>query len=510
MDTRLSLSRITKRYPSVVANDGIDLNVLPGEIHSILGENGAGKSTLMKIIYGAVKPDAGQVFWNGGEVHIANPAEARKLGIAMVFQHFSLFDTLTVAENIALGLPKDTNLAELSRQIEATAHQYGLELEPQRHVHTLSVGECQRVEIVRALLAKPELLILDEPTSVLTPQAVEKLFETLRQLASEGCSILYISHKLDEIRTLCHKCTVMRGGKVTGICDPMEESTASLSRMMIGSEPPAIKAVDRPPGERLLSVRNLSLPKRHPFGIALDDINLDLHAGEIVGVAGVSGNGQQELLSALSGEDPRARPEAIMLGDEAIGGMHAAHRRKRGLAFVPEERLGRGAVPDLSLAQNILLSHQDKTTIKHGLINFGAINALAASIIQRFNVKAPGPHATAGSLSGGNLQKYIVGREVMREPKVLIVAQPTWGVDVGAAAQIRAELVALRDAGCALLVVSEELDELFEISDRLVVIAKGRLSPPVRRSEATVDMIGLWMSGLWDQSGVAQQELAHV
>ncbi|OWW21809.1 ABC transporter ATP-binding protein [Noviherbaspirillum denitrificans] len=509
MDTRLTLSRITKKYPSVVANDGIDLNVLPGEIHAILGENGAGKSTLMKIIYGAVKPDEGQVFWNGREVRIANPAEARKLGIAMVFQHFSLFDTLTVTENIALGLPKDTDLHELSKRIREISHQYGLPLEPERHVHTLSVGECQRVEIVRALLAKPQLLILDEPTSVLTPQAVEKLFGTLRQLAKEGCSILYISHKLDEIRALCHKCTVMRAGKVTGICDPTQETAASLSRMMIGAEPPAIKAVDRLPGEKLLSLRDLSLPKSHPFGTELLDINLDVHAGEIVGIAGVSGNGQQELLAALSGEDPRAKPDAILLNGEPVGRMNAARRRKRGLGFVPEERLGRGAVPDLSLAHNILLSHQDRNTVRKGLIRFGAIHDLAASIIGRFKVKAPGPQATAGSLSGGNLQKYIVGREVMRDPKVLIVAQPTWGVDVGAAAQIRAELVALRDAGCALLVVSEELDELFEISDRLVVIAKGRLSPSIKRSQATVDLIGQWMSGLWDEKQTARQEVAN-
>jgi len=509
MDTRLTLSRITKKYPSVVANDGIDLNVLPGEIHSILGENGAGKSTLMKIIYGAVKPDAGQVFWNGREVNIANPAEARKLGIAMVFQHFSLFDTLTVTENIALGLPKDTDLHELSMRIREISHQYGLPLEPERHVHTLSVGECQRVEIVRALLAKPQLLILDEPTSVLTPQAVEKLFDTLRLLAKEGCSILYISHKLDEIRALCHKCTVMRAGKVTGICDPTQETAASLSRMMIGAEPPAIKAVDRLPGEKLLSLRDVSLPKSHPFGTELMDINLDLHAGEIVGVAGVSGNGQQELLAALSGEDPRARPDAIVLNGEPVGRMNAARRRKRGLGFVPEERLGRGAVPDLSLALNILLSHQNKATVRFGLIRFGALHDLAAAIIKRFKVKAPGPNATAGSLSGGNLQKYIVGREVMRDPKVLIVAQPTWGVDVGAAAQIRAELVALRDAGCALLVVSEELDELFEISDRLVVIAKGRLSPSIMRSQASVDLIGQWMSGLWDEKQPVRQEVAN-
>ncbi|HEY8609006.1 MAG TPA: ABC transporter ATP-binding protein [Noviherbaspirillum sp.] len=508
MQSRLTLSSITKRYPSVVANDGIDLDVLPGEIHSILGENGAGKSTLMKIIYGAVRPDAGKVFWDGREVHIANPAEARKLGIAMVFQHFSLFDTLTVAENIALGLPGDTDLRELSRRIESTARQYGLDLEPQRHVHTLSVGECQRVEIVRALLARPKLLILDEPTSVLTPQAVEKLFGTLRQLAAEGCSILYISHKLDEIRSLCDKCTVMRAGKVTGVCDPTRETAASLSRMMIGAEPPAIRAVPRAPGEQRLALRNLTLPKSHPFGTALAGISLDLHAGEILGVAGVSGNGQQELLAALSGEDMRAAADAILLGGEPVGRLDAARRRRRGLGFVPEERLGRGAVPDLSLAQNILLSHQERETVTRGMIRFGAIRQLASSVIDRFKVKAPGPQATAGSLSGGNLQKYIVGREVMRDPKVLVVAQPTWGVDVGAAAQIRAELVALRDAGCALLVVSEELDELFEISDRLVVIAKGRLSPSIRREDATVDLIGLWMSGLWDDAA-GQREDTH-
>ncbi|MDB5771533.1 MAG: ABC-type transport system, ATPase component [Burkholderia sp.] len=509
MDTRLTLRQITKKYPSVVANDGIDLDVRPGEIHAILGENGAGKSTLMKIIYGAVKPDAGKMVWNGREVHIANPAAARQLGIAMVFQHFSLFDTLTVAENIALGLPKDTKLDELGRQIEATARQYGLELEPQRHVHTLSVGECQRVEIVRALLAKPQLLILDEPTSVLTPQAVDKLFETLRKLAAEGCSILYISHKLDEIRELCHTCTVMRGGKVTGVCDPRQETASSLSRMMIGAEPPAIKTVPRQPGEKMLAVQNLSLAKSHPFATTLSGISFDLHAGEIVGIAGVSGNGQQELLAALSGDDTRAAANAIVLKGEPIGRRNAAARRTRGLGFVPEERLGRGAVPDLSLAQNVLLSHQTGATVRQGLVRFGAINQIASSIISRFKVKAAGPHATAGSLSGGNLQKYIVGREMMRDPKVLIVAQPTWGVDVGAAAQIRAELVALRDAGCALLVISEELDELFEISDRMMVIAKGRVSRSIPRSEASIDLIGQWMSGLWDNGPALQQEAVH-
>ena len=496
---RLALRGITKQYPSVVANDSVDLTVMPGEIHAILGENGAGKSTLMKIIYGVTRPDAGRIVWNGEEVQIASPAAARDLGIGMVFQHFSLFDTLTVAENISLGLPGRHRMAELEQRIEQKAAQYGLHLEPRRHVHTLSVGECQRVEIVRALLGDPQLLILDEPTSVLTPQAVQALFGTLRQLASEGCSILYISHKLDEIRELCHRCTVVRGGRVTGVCDPRQETDASLSRMMIGSEPPAIHHDEKAAGEILLSVRGLSLPRAHPFATPLEDVSFDLHEGEILGVAGVSGNGQQELLAALAGEDRRVPSEALLFEGRPVGHTSASWRRSHGLGFVPEERLGRGAVPDLSLAQNMLLSHQTRQTVRRGFIRRPVLRSLAGGIIDRFRVKAHGPQASASSLSGGNLQKYIIGREVTRRPRVLLVAQPTWGVDVGAAAQIRAELLALRDEGCAVLVISEELDELFEISDRLVVIAKGRLSPSVPTREASLDLVGRWMSGLWTQ-----------
>lgn len=505
MTTRLELHDITKRYPSVVANDRIGLTVEPGQIHAVLGENGAGKSTLMKIIYGAVKPDAGRVLWNGREVNIANPAQARELGIAMVFQHFSLFDTLTVTENIALGLPKDTRLDALARRIEQTAREYGLELEPQRHVHTLSVGECQRVEIVRALLARPQLLILDEPTSVLTPSAVESLFETLRKLAAGGCSILYISHKLDEIRALCHTCTVIRGGKNSGVCDPRQETAASLSHMMIGANPPRIEHVERPTGDTMMAVSGLSLAKSHPFAVELKDISFDVKAGEIVGLAGVSGNGQQELLAALSGEDRRAAPDAITLCGAAAGRLPPGRRRRLGFGFVPEERLGRGTVPEMSLADNVLLSLQTPLTIAYGFVRRKVLAGRAANIIERFKVKASGPAALARSLSGGNLQKYIVGREVMRNPKVLVVAQPTWGVDVGAAAQIRAELVALRDAGCALLVISEELDELFEISDRMHVIAKGRVSPSIKTADASTALVGQWMSGMWSHG-----EGAHV
>jgi ABC-type uncharacterized transport system ATPase subunit len=494
---RLQLTNITKRYPAVVANSGVSLAVQPGEAHAVLGENGAGKSTLMKIIYGSVKPDEGTVLFNGQPVHIRNPQEARALGISMVFQHFSLFDTLTVAENVWLGLDKSLSLAEVTQRITAKASAYGLDIDPSRPVHTLSVGEMQRVEIIRALLTNPQLLILDEPTSVLTPQAVEKLFVVLKQLVSEGCSILYISHKLHEIRELCTACTVLRGGKVTGVCNPGQESNASLSRLMIGAEPPALQHRDVKTGPTVLRVRGLRLPREDQFGVDLDGIDLDVREGEVVGIAGVSGNGQRELLYALSGEDVRARPDMVQVFGRDAGQLGPGTRRAMGVHFVPEERLGRGAVPTMGLAHNLLLTRIDAVA-GSGWIKLGALQAQAQAIIDRFKVKAGGPNAAAKSLSGGNLQKFIVGREIDAKPKLLIVSQPTWGVDVGAAAQIRGEILALRDAGCAVLVVSEELDELFEICDRLHVVAKGRLSPSIPRAQATVAQIGEWMSGLWN------------
>ncbi len=496
---RLVLRGITKQYPAVRANDSVGLTVMPGQIHAVLGENGAGKSTLMKIIYGAVQPDAGEIEWNGERVTITSPAQARSLGISMVYQHFSLFDTLTAAENVLLGLGKSTGLMEVIDRIRAVAGEYGLDVNPLRPVHTLSVGERQRVEIVRALLTRPKLLILDEPTSVLTPQAVDKLFVTLRQLASQGCAILYISHKLDEIRALCHHCTVLRGGKVTGEVDPTKETNASLSRLMIGAEPPALKHRPAQPGALALEVRGLSLAKQDPFGMDLRDVSLDVRAGEIVGIAGVSGNGQQELMAALSGEDPRGTPGSVMLFGRDVSRASPRALRRQGMHFVPEERLGRGAVPTLSLAHNVLLTRTEGVDRRSGWLNMAAIRQQAAGLIQRFNVKAGGPEAAAKSLSGGNLQKYIVGREIEAGPKLLLISQPTWGVDVGAAAQIRGELLALRDAGCALLVVSEELDELFEICDRMVVIAQGRLSPSIATAQASVERIGEWMSGLWPE-----------
>ena len=505
---RLELIDVSKSYPAVKANDRVRLRVEAGQIHAVLGENGAGKSTLMKIIYGATRPDEGEIVWDGRAVDIRNPQEARALGIAMVFQHFSLFDTLTAAENVWLGLDKAWSLADVTRRITEVAHEYGLDVDPLRPVHTLSVGERQRVEIVRALLTKPRLLILDEPTSVLTPQAVQALFVTLRKLAAEGCSILDISHKLDEIRALCHHCTVMRGGRVTGEVDPRQESNASLSRLMIGAEPPQLEHRQATPGEQVLAVHGLTLARTGAFGADLSDVAFEVRRGEILGIAGVSGNGQQELMAALSGEDPRAAPDAIRLFGQPIGRHSPRRRRAEGLHFVPEERLGRGAVPSLSLAQNTLLTRTEAVA-SSGWISIGRTVALARHLIERYNVKAGGPDAPARSLSGGNLQKFIVGREIDAGPKLLIVSQPTWGVDVGAAAQIRGALLALRDAGCAVLVVSEDLDELFEISDRLVVIARGRVSPSLPAPQATREQVGRWMSGLWNDDARAAGEAAH-
>jgi simple sugar transport system ATP-binding protein len=372
----------------------------------------------------------------------------------------------------------------------------------------------QRVEIIRALLTRPELLILDEPTSVLTPQAVEKLFVVLKKLASEGCSILYISHKLHEIRELCTACTVLRGGKVTGVCNPQEESNASLSRLMIGAEPPQLEHRPQKPGSAVMHVKGLTLEREDQFGVDLHDIHLHVRAGEVVGIAGVSGNGQKELLYTLSGEDCRSPRGSIHMGEVDVSRLHPGARRKMGLHFVPEERLGRGAVPTLSLSHNMLLTRTESIRHPHvagGWIQVNELEAHAARIIKSFNVKANGPQAVAKSLSGGNLQKFIVGREIEAKPKLFIVSQPTWGVDVGAAAQIRGEILALRDAGCAVLVVSEELEELFEVSDRMHVIARGRLSPSIPIAEATIEKIGEWMSGLWDPAHAVQDgEVQHV
>jgi len=506
---RLMLKGITKQYPAVRANDDVTLIVAPGEIHAVLGENGAGKSTLMKIIYGAVRPDAGEIHWEGEALEIASPAAARKLGIGMVFQHFSLFETLTVGENIALALDEPFDLKALAKRIREVSADYGLDIDPQRHVHSLTVGERQRVEIVRCLLQNPRLLIMDEPTSVLTPQAVRKLFATLKRLATEGCSILYISHKLDEIQELCDTATVMRGGRVTGHVKPKEETHASLAQLMVGHSLPDYTRREHSPGDVLLDVKGLSVASDDPFGTSLQNVSFAVHAGEIFGIAGVSGNGQAELLSALSGEKRGSRMDAVSICGKPAGRLGAGARRALGFGFVPEERLGRGAVPAMTLSENALLTAHRQNMVSSGWIKAGAMRAFAKRCIEAFDVRCGGSEALAQSLSGGNLQKYIMGREILQAPKVLVVAQPTWGVDVGAAAFIRQQLLDLSARGVAILVISEELEELFDICDRIAVLAGGRLSP-VRATGATnAEEIGRWMAGLFGEREGAAPSAGH-
>jgi len=493
MTALLSLQAISKRYGAVHANAGIDLAVDPGSIHAILGENGAGKSTLMKLIYGVESPDAGAILWKGQPVTLASPAEARALGIGMVFQHFSLFETLSVVQNIALIVPGKQ--ADLARRIRALGAEFGLEVDPEAMVHALSVGERQRVEIIRCLLLNPELLILDEPTSVLPPQSVAKLFETLRALQSRGMAILFISHKLEEIKELCDTATILRAGQVTGQVNPRDHSAKDLATLMIGrAMPPPLPATAQEPGAARLELAGLSQANDDPFGISLRDVSLHVGSGEIVGIAGISGNGQQELAALISGEVAGPRDAIRMMG-QSVGGLGVAARRALGFAFVPEERLGRGAVPEMSLADNALLTAHRAGLVARGFIRRTPERAYTAAIIARYDVRTPGPEAEAAALSGGNLQKFIMGREMLLAPKLLLVSQPTWGVDIGAATDIRQRLIAMRNAGAAILVISEELEELFQICDRLHVLHKGHLSPSLPTAQTNAEQIGSYMIG---------------
>ncbi len=502
---RLRLSGITKEYPGCLANDAIDLVVLPGETHALLGENGAGKSTLMKIIYGVVRPDAGTITWQGEKVQISGPAHARQLGVGMVFQHFSLFETLTVAENIALSLPAEESrdMEALSRRIREISEHYGMALDPGRHVHTLSVGAQQRVEIVRCLLQDIHLLILDEPTSVLTPQEVRELFRTLKTLASEGVAILFISHKLDEVTELCNAATVLRNGKVTGNCNPQDVTSEDLARMMVGDDTPLNQNYQKAQGgDTALQIKALNFRPEDPFGVTIEGLNLDVKAGEILGIAGVAGNGQDELCALLSGEEISDAGEINLLGTN-ISRLQPEDRRRLGFAFVPEERLGRGAVPNMSLVDNALLSASQRGLKKNGWIHYGKVRDYALQVIDKYNVKCANEDAQAKSLSGGNLQKFIIGREIEQKPKLLVCSHPTWGVDIGAAILIRHALINLRDEGSAIVVVSEDIDELYQISDRIGAICDGKLSPLRPTNEVGIETLGQWMAGQFSHTGEA-------
>ncbi|MEM8978767.1 MAG: ABC transporter ATP-binding protein [Pseudomonadota bacterium] len=488
MSGLLTLQNVTKAYPGVVANDDVFMALKSGEVHALLGENGAGKSTLVKMIYGLVKPDSGTMQMMGEAFSPKTPNEARARGVAMVFQHFSLFGALSVAENIALGMSNPPKLRDLSRKIEEVSEAYGLPLKAGRLVDTLSAGEQQRVEIVRCLLQEPKLLIMDEPTSVLTPQEVDVLFGTLRRLRDEGTAILYISHKLEEIRTLCDSATILRGGKVVGTCVPAETSARDMAETMVGERFAVPKRKTGDVGDVRFAARNLASD-------GLRNVSFDVLAGEILGIGGVAGNGQDALMSALSGETLSAA-DALTFDGKPIGNMGVSARRLLGVLTAPEERLGHAAVPDMSLTENAALSGLERKELATtGFVSWAKAKDFAETVILRFDVRTPGAGTAARALSGGNLQKFVMGREISQQPEVFVVNQPTWGVDAAAAAAIRQELLDLAAQGCALVVVSQDLDELIEISDRFAALNEGRLSAARMTADLTMEDIGLMLGG---------------
>jgi len=498
---------LTKRYGDFLANEVIDIEIWPKEIHALLGENGAGKSTLVKTIYGLIQPSEGEMRWQGQKMVLSGPSEARSRGIGMVFQHFSLFDNLTVAENVALGLDGKESFKDMSARLEQVSAVYGLPLDPKREVWQLSVGERQRIEIVRALMQNPKFLILDEPTAVLTPQEADQLFIVLERLKAEGRAILYISHKLEEVKRLCDTATILRGGKKVATCNPKAETAASLARMMVGAEIKEVKAsAGRKTTVPRLVVIDLSLEPDDPHGVRLQHISLELKGGEILGIAGVAGNGQDELFAALSGERQAEDSGTIVIEGIAAGQLSITQRRKLGAAYVPEERLGHGTAPRMKLSENALLTgHAASGMVKHGFVNTIATLLTVDRTTEIFDVRKAKRDPEAASLSGGNLQKFMVGREILRNPAVLVVNQPTWGVDAGAAAVIRQALLDLATNGAAVLVTSQDLDELIEITDRIAVMFHGRLSEPLPTAQATREKLGLLMGG----STLEQKEVAH-
>ena len=491
----LSLDGITKRYPGVVAADGVSLGVERGEIHALLGENGAGKSTVVKAIFGLVRADAGAMKLGGAPHAPASPAEARAAGVAMVFQHFSLWGALDVAENVALGMADPPRPRALRARIAEVSAEYGLPLDPARRVGELSAGERQRVEVVRCLLQEPRLLIMDEPTSVLTPQEAEALFATLRRLAAEGTGILYISHKLEEIRSLCERATILRRGRVVATCDPRRASAHELAEMMVGALPRPAARPAAAPGPVRLEVDGLDLPADAALGTSLRGVALAVRAGEVLGVGGVAGNGQGELLATLSGERRTARG-AIRLDGEPVGHLGPARRRALGLLAAPEERLGHAGAPEMSLTENALLTARARRGLaRRGVIDWRRTRAYAREVIEAFDVRTPGPEHAARSLSGGNLQRFLIGREILQEPGVLVVDQPTWGVDAAAAAAIRRALSDLAGRGAAVLVISQDLDELMEIAGSFCALNGGRLSEPRPMAGLSLAEIGLMLGG---------------
>jgi len=496
----IEFKNITKKFPRVIANNKVSFNINKSAVHALLGENGAGKSTLVKVLYGLLEPEEGHINFNNEILKINSPSEARKKGIGMVFQHFSLFESLTVRDNLILGIDKKISYSDLKDQLEDISSKYNLPLDLDAPITSLSAGEKQRVEIVRILLQDPQLLIMDEPTSVLTPQEVENLFVTLKALVKEGRTILYITHKLEEVINLCNEVTIMRNGRVIDSCSTDNQTAKSLATKMLGEKLDDLKTDYSHIEESIsFSVKNISCSFNDPFYTDLKNISFQVKTGEIFGIAGVAGNGQSELMDILVGENTSIDSGELIFNKINIEFFNPQKRRDLSIAFVPENRLGHSAVPELTLSENILLSQFPNNNFsKNGILNYNFIEKHAQKVIDNFNVVTPGSDAKASSLSGGNLQKFVIGREISSKPKLLIISHPTWGIDAGAEHSIRESLIELSKNGTSIIVISQDLDELIEITHSIAVIYSGKLSAPLKTSDVEISKLGLLMGGKYD------------
>jgi len=496
----LELRKVTKRFPGVLANDRVDFDVKTGEVHALLGENGAGKSTLMKILYGLYHPDEGEILLNGKPVMIDSPTDSINLGIGMIHQHFMLVESLTVAENVALGLPSSrgllTDLDRVSRRILELADIYGLKIDPDAYIWQLSVGQQQRVEIIKALYRGAALLILDEPTAVLTPQEVDELFVIMRQMVKDGHALIFISHKLHEVIAISNRVSVLRDGRLIGTRSTSETTKQDLANWMVGRE--VGFAPDRGEarrGEIRLQLTKLSCGSDRGTP-GLRGVSLDVHAGEILGIAGVSGNGQRELAETITGLR-RVTAGKITLEGEDVTNLLPAELTERMLSYIPEERMRDGMIKDFTVAENMILREHHKQPYSHsGFLNLGEIARHSEKLINQFQVKTPSLETPAKSLSGGNIQKVVIARELSRQPRAIVAAQPTRGLDIGATEYVRQQLIEQRKEGTAILLISEDLDEILALSDRIAVIYEGQIMDIIPREEATPEKLGLLMAGV--------------
>ena len=504
----LQLHGISKRFPGVLANDRVDFDVRSGEVHALLGENGAGKSTLMKILYGMYRPDEGEIHLNGEPVTIASPTDAINLGIGMIHQHFMLVPTLTVAENVALGLPSSrgplTDLDRVTARILELAKIYGLKIDPAAYVWQLSVGQQQRVEIIKALYRGAALLILDEPTAVLTPQEVDELFVIMRQMVKDGHGLIFISHKLHEVVEISNRVTVLRDGREIGTRPTSEVTKQILANWMVGRE--VGFAPDRGQveiGEARLQLDRISCDNDRGTP-GLRNISLEVYSGEILGIAGVSGNGQRELAESITGLR-KITEGGVMVEGQDVTGFTPGDLTERMLSYIPEERMRDGMIKNFTVAENMILrEHHKQPYSRSGFLNLRGIASHSDELINKFHVKTPSRETLVKNLSGGNIQKVVLARELSRNPRVIIAAQPTRGLDIGATEYVREQLLVERRKGTAIMLISEDLDEILALSDRIAVIYEGQVMDIVPRKSATPEKLGLLMAGVHPEDATAK------